>query len=104
MTWFLCAGRKILGFNVWIEIDLVLSVVIENDLVFVCGPKIIWGSNDLVLCGWSKLTYFCVRAENHLVLVWSSKLTVCVWVVEIDLISVWRVEVYLISAWGIAVD
>ena len=27
LTWFLCVGRKLLGLNVWIEIDL----------VFVCG-------------------------------------------------------------------
>ena len=38
-TPILCAGRKYLGFNLWIEIGLVFSVVIEVHLIFVVGPK-----------------------------------------------------------------
>ena len=36
----LCAGRKLLGYNLRIEIDMVFSVGTEVDLVFVHGPKI----------------------------------------------------------------
>ena len=38
-TSVLCAGRKVLGLNLWIEIDFVFSVGIEIVLFFVCGPK-----------------------------------------------------------------
>ena len=59
-----CAGRKVLGFNLWIEIDLILSVGVEIDLVFVCGPRVtgflMWGSIFLV---------FVLLVEIHLVFV-----------------------------------
>ena len=59
-TSVLCAGRKLLGFNLWIQIDLVFIVGIEIDLVCVCGPKMtsFWCGDRLTyfLCGWSKLT------------------------------------------------
>ena len=61
---FLCAGRKLLGFSVLVEIYLVLSVGVGADVVFVCGPKII------------------------LFLVWRSMEFVFVRVVEIDLVFV----------------
>ena len=38
-TSVLCACRKLFGFNLWIEVDLILSVGTEVDLIFVCGPK-----------------------------------------------------------------
>ena len=41
LTSFLCAGLKLLGFSVLIEIDLVLSLGIDVNLVFVWGLKII---------------------------------------------------------------
>ena len=48
IAFVLCAGRKLLGFSELIEIDLVLTLGIEVDLVFVCGPKIVpsSGGND----------------------------------------------------------
>ena len=74
LTCFLCGvkivfvfcvrARKLLGCNVWIEIDLVFSVGIEIDLVFVYGPK------------------------NNLFLVCGSIDLVSVWVVEIGLVFV----------------
>ena len=39
LTSVLCAGRKLLGFNLWIEIILVFSLGIEIDSVSVRGPK-----------------------------------------------------------------
>ena len=39
-TSVLYLDRQILGFNVWIEIDLFFSVGIEIDFGFVSGPKI----------------------------------------------------------------
>ena len=54
--------------------------------------KLIW-----LLCGWSKLTRFWTRVENHLFLVWKCKLTciLCGWS-KIELISVCGVELDLI--------
>ena len=37
LTWFLCAGRKLL--LVRGSIDLFFVLVVENDLVFVCGLR-----------------------------------------------------------------
>ena len=37
-TSVLIAGRKIVFYNIRIEIGLIFSVGIEIDLVFVCGP------------------------------------------------------------------
>ena len=73
-TWVLCAGRKLVGFNVWIEIDLDFVRVIENDLFLCTGQKSL-GSN--------------VSTELDFVLVW---------VVGIDLTSLWGIELDLISA------
>ena len=39
LTWFLCAGRKLIVISVG-SIDLVFVWVVEIDLVFVCGSKI----------------------------------------------------------------
>ena len=73
LTSFLCAGRKLLGFSLLIEIDLVLSVGIEVDLDFVCGPKItcFYCGDRLTcfLCGWSKLAWFLYAGRKSLVLV-----------------------------------
>ena len=40
MTWFLSAGRNLLGFSVGIEIDLVFVCVAEIDLMSVWGIEI----------------------------------------------------------------
>ena len=48
LPWFLCGGRKLLGFSVWIEFDLVyvgdrtgldFRLGIEIDMVLVWGSK-----------------------------------------------------------------
>ena len=58
---FLCAGRKLFGSNLWIEIELVFSLGIEIDLFFARG-----GQNRLrVLCA----------VENYLVVICGSKLS-----------------------------
>ena len=44
----MCAGRKLLGFNVWVEIDF----------FFVCEAKMICYSVGIDLLG------FCVRGRN----------------------------------------
>ena len=82
-TSVLCTGRKLLGFNLWIEIDLVL----------VCGPKMtsfqVWGSIEVVLCGWSKLTWFLYGGRISLRFSVSIELDfVFVRVVELDLLPV----------------
>ena len=61
LTCFLCGGRKLLGFNVWIEIVFVsghinlfdFRVGIKIDLISVLRSKLIW-----FICGGSKLTWF----------------------------------------------
>ena len=76
LTWFLCAGRKWLVFGVGID----------------------WPS----LCaGGRNWLGFCMLAENHLVLVWTSNLT-CFFCVggPIDLISLLGIELDLMSAYG----
>ena len=63
------------------------------------------------MCG-SKLTWFCVRAVNYLVLMYRSKLTWCAGhkslgfsvSIEIDLVFVSVVEIDLISVWGMELD
>ena len=51
LPWFLCGGRKLLGFSVWIEFDLVyvgdrtwvnFSLAIGIDLALVWGSKKTW--------------------------------------------------------------
>ena len=42
LPWFLCGGRKLLGFSVWIEFDLVYVGGIEIDLISVQGSKLTW--------------------------------------------------------------
>ena len=41
-TSVLCAGRKLLGFNLRVEIDLVFVRVVEIDFVRACWPEITW--------------------------------------------------------------
>ena len=54
---------------------------------------LVWGSVDVVLCGWSKLTWFLFAGRKSLGLSVSIELDfVLVWVVEIDLISLWGFE------------
>ena len=63
LTWFLRGGREILGFLVWIEINLVfvwrhqnrldIRVGIEIALIAVMRSKLTW-----FLCAGSKLTWF----------------------------------------------
>ena len=69
-TSVLCAGRKLLSFNTWIEIGLVFRVGIEIELVFVCGAKMTcFKCGDLLtwfLCGWSKLTWFLYSGRKSL--------------------------------------
>ena len=61
-TSVLCTGRKLVGFNLWVEIDLIFSMGIDIALFFVYGPKLTcFLCGDRVtsfLCGWSKLTWF----------------------------------------------
>ena len=94
-------GLKITLFRIWIEINFVFvsggieNVSAENCLVFKNGSKLICflfaGRKFLVLSvridwldfcvGGQKWRGFCMRARNHLVFVWASKLTcfLCVW-------------------------
>ena len=101
-TSVLCTGRKLLGFNLWIEFDLLFSVGIGIDLVFVCGPKMtcFWCGDRLTsfLCGWSKLAWFLYAGRKSLGFnVNIEHDFVFVWVVEIDLISLWGIQLDLIS-------
>ena len=72
MTWFLCAGRKSLGFRVNVEVELVFVCVVVIDLISELG---------------SDLTLFQCRDEIGLGVVW---------VVKIDLIPVWGIRLTLI--------
>ena len=94
-------GLKITLFRIWIEINFVFvsggieNVSAENCLVFKNGSKLICflfaGRKFLVLSvridwldfcvGGQKWRGFCMRARNHLVFVWASKLTcfLCRW-------------------------
>ena len=80
-----CAGRKLLGVNLWIEIDFVFSVGIDIDLVLSAGRR--WlvfcvGIDWLSFCaGGRNLVGVCKLAENESVLVWASNLTsfLCGW-------------------------
>ena len=105
VTWFLCGGRKMLGFSAWIESNLVFvsghrnwlrfTIGIEIDLFFLrrgeidfvrakIGLSLVW-SIDLVLGGRPRLTWFwdagrislglCVSIEIDLVWCGRSKLT-----------------------------
>ena len=47
-----CVRPKLLGFYVWIGVDLVSCVGIEIDLVFVSGPR-----KTCFFRGWSKVTW-----------------------------------------------
>ena len=69
-------------------------------MVFVCGPKMMWGSIDFVVvwvaeiywvfvCG-PIFFFFRVSIELHFNFVF-------VWAVEMDLISMWGVQPVLIS-------
>ena len=40
MTWFLYAGRKLLGFIAGIEIDVVLVWLVQIDMVYVGGAEL----------------------------------------------------------------
>ena len=60
-TWFQRGGSNLTWFQCTDEIDMVVVRVVENDLIFVSEIRI-----DLV---------FGVRAENHSLLEWASKLT-----------------------------
>lgn len=76
------------------------GVEIEINFVFVCGPKMI-GIDWLGVCAGSRnWLSFGIRAETHLVLVWTLILTrflLCV--TGIDLILVWEIEPNLISVY-----
>ena len=54
--------RQWQGFNVYIEIDLIVVWVVEIDLISVWGIGI-----DLISVLGSELTWFCVGIENDLV-------------------------------------
>ena len=85
-TLVLCVDRKLLGFNLWIKIDLFFSVGIGIDLVFCvqaeidffnCDDRLTW-----FLCGWwSKLTRFLDAGRKSLGFSVASNLTsfLCEW-------------------------
>ena len=81
-------GRKLLGFQEWIEID---SVFFCRPLMpcFLCLDRWTW-----FLCGWSKMTWFLYAGKKLLFRV----------SIEIDLVFVWIVEIDSISVWGIGID
>ena len=134
MTCFLCEGRKILGFSVWIDINLVFvrrhhnfSGDIEINLIFVWGIEfdldLMLGSKvTCLLCGGGKLTVCgpkltCFDGDDRLTRLlrgWWSKLTRFLDAgrqspgfsvsIEIGLVLVWMVNIDLISVWRVKLD
>ena len=65
----LCADRKLLGFNIWIETDS-FTVCWPNVTCFLCADRLTWFS-----CEWSKWTWFsflCKGIEIDFILGWGS--------------------------------
>ena len=117
-------NKNRLGFSVWDQTDLLfvpgskstafgvraekyfLLVYRSKLTCFLCaddnGLFLVWGSIDLVLCGWSKLTWFLNAGRKSLGFGVNIDFDlVFVWVVETNLISVRGVELELISPLGL---
>ena len=105
---FVCASRNYMD-DIWIGGDLVLCAE-RKWLDFKCGERLTWFSY-----GWSKLTWFFMRAENNVVLSVSIEFDLgSVWVVHLltwfqrryhsDLVVSRVVEFDLISVWTMGID
>ena len=100
LTWLQWWGRTLLDFCVRDRTWLGFSAGIEIDL-FWCGGSswlcagrnwlvFVWWSIDLVLCRWSKLTWFLDAGRNSFGFSVSIEIHLAfVWVVDVDFISVW---------------
>ena len=98
MTGFWYAGRKSLGFNLSIELNLDVAWIVETDLISVEASKLGW-----FLCGSPKLLVFNVWIEINPVFVSGHRNGLGISVgIDIDLISAIRSK-FLVFACGIEI-
>ena len=108
-VFFHVGEQNYLSFSVGIEIGLVYRPGGRNWLLFCARVEselsFVWGSIDVVVCGWSNLTEGFVCGPTITSFWEGMKIyLVLIWVVEIFLMSVWEVESNLILVWEIEID